>query len=100
MKRIPTLLVALLMAGMAVAQEPAKTQKTQKTHKPAERAPTGDEELALAALEGLMGQPAERALPIIKKVLAGSQSTLVKRRALFVLSQMDSAEAREILAQT
>ena len=43
-----------------------------------------DEELALAALEGLLAQPGDRALPIIKKVLAGSQSTLVKQRALFV----------------
>jgi HEAT repeat protein len=66
----------------------------------AERAPTADEELALAALEGLMAQPGDRALPIIKKVLAGQQSTLVKQRALFVLSQIDSPEAQQILAQT
>jgi HEAT repeat protein len=66
----------------------------------AERAPTADEELALAALEGLMAQSPERALPIIKKVLAGSQTTLVKQRALFVLSQIDSPEAQQILAQT
>src|SRR5688572_22833912 len=66
----------------------------------ADRAPTNDEELALAALEGLMVQPAERALPIIRKVLAGSRSTLVKQRALFVLSQIDSPEAQQILAQT
>jgi HEAT repeat protein len=65
----------------------------------AERAATADEELALAALEGLMAQPPERALPIIKKVLAGSQTTLVKQRALFVLSQLDSAEAQAILIQ-
>ena len=65
-----------------------------------ERAPTEDEELALAAMEGLMAQPPERALPIIKKVLAGSQTKLVKQRALFVLSQIDSPEARDILAQT
>jgi len=48
----------------------------------------------------LMAQPAERALPIIKKVLAGAQTTLVKQRALFVLSQIDSPEADEILLQT
>ena len=51
-------------------------------------------------MEGLMAQPPERALPIIKKVLAGSQTTLVKQRALFVLSQIDSPEAQEILVQT
>jgi HEAT repeat protein len=66
----------------------------------ADRAPTEDEELALAAMEGLMAQAPERALPIIKKVLAGSQTRLVKQRALFVLSQIDSPEAQEILVQT
>jgi HEAT repeat protein len=64
------------------------------------RAPTDEEALALAALEGLMSQPPERALPIIKRVLAGSQTTLIKRRALFVLSQIDGPEAQEILLQT
>ncbi len=47
-----------------------------------------------------MAQSPERALPIIKKVLAGPQTKLVKQRALFVLSQIDSPEAREILVQT
>lgn len=61
---------------------------------------TEQETLALAAMEGLMAQPHERALPIIKKVLAGSQTTLVKKRALFVLSQIDSPEAEQILVQT
>ncbi len=65
----------------------------------AERAPNYDEELALAALEGLMTQPGDRALPIIKKVLAGQQSKLVKQRALFVLSQIGSPEAQQILVQ-
>jgi HEAT repeat protein len=76
-----TILVALLM-GTALAQPP-----------------NDDEQLALAAMEGLMAQPGERALPIIKKVLAGSQTKVVKQRALFVLSQIDSPEAREILTQ-
>ncbi len=65
----------------------------------ADRPATDDEELAIAALEGLMAQPPERALPILKKVLAGSQSTLVKRRALFVLAQIDAPEARQLLIQ-
>ena len=65
----------------------------------ADRAPTEDEELALAAMEGLMAQAPERALPIIKKVLAGPQTRLVKQRALFVLSQINSPEARQILGQ-
>jgi HEAT repeat protein len=83
LKTLLTTLVAVTVCGLAIAQ-----------------APTPDEDLALAALEGLMAQPNERALPIIKKVLAGSQTPLVKQRALFVLSQMDSPEAQQILVQT
>jgi HEAT repeat protein len=64
-----------------------------------DREPNADEELALAALEGLMAQPGDRALPIIKKVLAGNQTTLVKKRALFVLSQIEAPEAREMLTR-
>jgi HEAT repeat protein len=82
LKTFLTTMVALTVCGLANAQKPSP-----------------DEELALAALEGLMAQPTERALPIIKKVLAGSQTTLVKQRALFVLSQMDSPEALQILTQ-
>jgi HEAT repeat protein len=103
---IRTLLVALMMVGTAYAQvtpkpaKPAMPAKPATPAVPADRAPTPDEELALAALEGLMAQSPERALPIIKKVLAGQQSTLVKRRAMFVLCQIDSPEAQEILVQT
>ena len=102
-------LVALLMVGTTFAQAPTKPAKPARPAMPAvpaqpaqsaDRAPTEDEELALAAMEGLMAQAPERALPIIKKVLAGPQTRLVKQRALFVLSQIDSPEAQEILVQT
>jgi HEAT repeat protein len=86
MKLVITTLAALLLAVPVLAQ-------TQRASNP-------DEELALAALEGLMSQSPARALPIIKKVLVGSQTKLVKRRALFVLSQIDGPEAAEILLQT
>jgi HEAT repeat protein len=90
-------MLTLLLAATAQAQTPAPAQAP----KPQTRdTPTENEELAIAALEGLMAQPSDRALPILKKVLAGSQSTLVKRRALFVLSQVDAPEARDILLQT
>jgi len=97
MRHTYTLLAALLTFGGAVqAQTPPASIRAEQS----DRGPTADEELALAALEGLMAQPPERALPILKKVLAGSHTTLVKRRALFVLSQIDSPEARQILTQT
>jgi HEAT repeat protein len=92
MKLIPTTLLALLMAGATCAQ--AKDADRDG------RTPTEQEELAIAALEGLMAQSPERALPILKRVMAGNQSTVVKRRALFVLSQVGSPEARDILMQT
>ena len=85
MRYLHTILIALALvaSGLTFAQKP-----------------TEQEELALAAMEGLMAQPPERAMPIIKKVLSGPQSTLIKKRALFVLSQIDTPEANEILLQT
>ncbi|NNF16941.1 MAG: HEAT repeat domain-containing protein [Gammaproteobacteria bacterium] len=55
------------------------------------------EQLKLAAIEGLMSASSERALPILKKVLAGNSSARVKSRALFVLGQDNSAEAQSLL---
>jgi len=51
------------------------------------------DELKIAALEALMSAPAERALPLANKVLAGNNSDEVKERALFILSQIDTEEA-------
>jgi len=47
-----------------------------------------------------MQAPSDRALPIVAKVLSGNHSDEVKSRALFVLSQMEYSEARELLVQT
>lgn len=60
---------------------------------PVEAAAGNDSELAEIAVEGLMHAPPERALPLLKKVLAGKQPEKVKRRALFVLSQIESDDA-------
>lgn len=104
MKSLNTILMALLLVAgsTALAQTPptSPTPPSPPSKREPPRPPTEQEELALAAMEGLMAQPADRALPIIKKVLAGSQSTLVKKRALFVLSQISAPEADEILLQT
>lgn len=99
MKFATPMLVALLAASGATSAL-AQTVNASKDEEREDRSPTAQEELALAAMEGLMSQPAARALPIIKKVLAGSQTTLVKQRALFVLSQLETPEAEEILLQT
>ena len=88
-----------ILLAQASATE-ARPGKSDAEKRKSQRAPTEQEALALAALEGLMSQPSERALPIIKKVLAGPHSTLVKKRALFVLSQMDEPEAQTILVES
>ncbi|MCP5090092.1 MAG: hypothetical protein GY949_04125, partial [Gammaproteobacteria bacterium] len=60
-------------------------------------APDADEQLKIAALEALITAPAERALPLVNKVLAGNHSADVKERALFILSQIDAPEAQSTL---
>ncbi|HEX5787178.1 MAG TPA: HEAT repeat domain-containing protein [Woeseiaceae bacterium] len=55
------------------------------------------EALQRAAMDALIAAPAERALPLARKVLEGDYSEALKERALFVLSQIDMPEAREAL---
>jgi len=57
-----------------------------------------DEELKLMALRGIMQSDPEQALPVLEKMLTGTNSPKVKDRALFVLSQSHSARAREIIS--
>ena len=66
---------------------PAKTDTTT----------SDDEELADIAVEGLMNAPPERALPLLKKVLQSNHSTKVKKRALFVLSQLGTDAALDVV---
>ncbi|MEO8103966.1 MAG: HEAT repeat domain-containing protein [Betaproteobacteria bacterium] len=92
---------ALPELPVIIAQRHADGARAQAedARRDARRAPTEEEALALAAMEGLMQQPAPRVLPILRKVLSGSQSTLVKQRALFVLSQIDEPEAQTLLLE-
>ncbi|MGH8172150.1 MAG: HEAT repeat domain-containing protein, partial [Rhodanobacteraceae bacterium] len=71
-------------------------QAKPATSKP-DSADTSDEELADIAVEGLMNAPPERAIPLLKKVLAGNHSTRIKKRALFVLSQLGTNEAIDVV---
>lgn len=57
------------------------------------------EELKIVALEALISAPPERAMPLLRKVLAGKSSDDVKERALFILGQIDSLEAQSMLLQ-
>jgi HEAT repeat protein len=57
-----------------------------------------DDDLKLYALRGLMNSDPDQALPILEKILSGTDSPKVKERALFVLSQSHSPRARDIIA--
>jgi HEAT repeat protein len=58
-----------------------------------------DEDLKLMALNGLMNSDPERALPMLEKFINGTHSPKLKERALFVLAQSSSPQARALLAQ-
>jgi hypothetical protein len=70
--------------------------------RPAAQADSGlaDEELADIAVQGLMNAPPERALPVLKRVLASQRSLKVKKRALFVLSQLETDDAMKVVLDT
>ena len=57
-----------------------------------------DDDIKLMALRGMMSSDPEQALPILEKVLSGTNSPKVKDRALFVLSQSRGPRARDIIA--
>lgn len=60
---------------------------------------TENDLLKMAALEGLMAAPPEKALPLLKKVLAGNHDDTIKSRALFVLGQIELPEAQALLLE-
>lgn len=65
--------------------------------------PTGSdeetEELKLIAVSNLMHVEAARALPVLRKILQGNSSRELKKKALFVLGQSGSPEARQLLVE-
>jgi HEAT repeat protein len=58
-----------------------------------------DEDLKLMALNSLLATDAERAVPMLEKLLAGNPSPRLRERALFVLCQTGSPKAREIVVR-
>lgn len=56
-----------------------------------------NEELKLMAINSLMQSSPDQALPLLEKVLHGTDSPRVKERALFVLSQSSSPRALALL---
>ncbi len=58
-----------------------------------------NEEIKLYAINGLVNSEPERALPMLQKIVAGPGSPKLRQRALFVLAQIPSPQARETLVQ-
>lgn len=58
-----------------------------------------DEDLKLLALNALMQQDQAQAIPILQRILTGSQSDQLKSRALFVLAQNSSPQAKALIGQ-
>jgi tetratricopeptide (TPR) repeat protein len=69
----------------------------QASGQPVSPSTQDDDELKLMALRGIMNSNPDQALPVIEKMLTAANSPKVKDRALFVLSQSQSARAREII---
>jgi HEAT repeat protein len=59
-----------------------------------------DEDVKLMAINGLMNNDPERAIPILEGILNGHQPLKLKERALFVLSQSGSQRAFDIVVKT
>lgn len=71
----------------------------QSTGHPANPENQSDEDLKMLALQGVMqGDPA-RGVPMVEKFLAGSESPRLKSKALFLLAQNGSSQARDVLAR-
>lgn len=73
--------------------QPAIVKSNAASNSTSSPAPTEEEDIAEIAVEGLMNAPPERAVPLLKKVLQSQHSDKVKKRALFVLSQIDENAA-------
>jgi hypothetical protein len=58
-----------------------------------------DEDLKMLAIQGLMNSAPDRALPLLEKVLNGAGTPKEKSKALFVIAQSGSPEAKQILGR-
>lgn len=83
-------IILLTSCALAIAQEPVGDASEDDEI----------EELKIAAIQALIVAPPERALPAVTKVLQGNNSDEVKESALFILSQIETAEAQALLLET
>ncbi len=69
----------------------------QASGRPVNPQQESDDELKLIALNGLIAREPDKAIPLVEQVLNGSASPRVKQRALFVLAQSGSPQAKTLL---
>jgi HEAT repeat protein len=72
-------------------------QVRQQAGQPVSPDNQADDDLKLFAIQGLQHQDPEQAVPMLEKLLQGSQSPRLKERALFVLVQSGSPRARQVI---
>jgi HEAT repeat protein len=58
-----------------------------------------DDELKMLALQGMMNCCPDKALPVLEKMLNSADSPKLKSKALFVIAQSGSPEAKQILGR-
>lgn len=86
--------------ALALATALATTTSVLVAHTAlAQDAESDSRALRMAAIEALMMAPPERALPLVKKLLASEQDKEIKARALFILGQIDLPEAHEAILE-
>jgi HEAT repeat protein len=71
----------------------------QRAGQPVKPENVPDEELRLMALNSLARADDQRAIPMLEKIVNGTGSPRLKERALFVLAQNGSPEARQIVVR-
>lgn len=69
----------------------------QRAGQPVKPENVPDEELRLMALNSLARADEQRAIPMLEKIVNGTGSPRLKERALYVLAQNGSPEARQII---
>lgn len=75
-----------------------EVQVRQRVGQPVALDAAGDEELKLLALNALQFSSPDQALPMLDQLLKSAQSIRLRERALFVLAQSGSPEARKVIA--
>lgn len=58
-----------------------------------------DDDLKIMAISGLMNSDPDRALPVLQGILQSNKPEKLKERALFVIAQSNSPQARQILVK-